>query len=206
MEKIKILIVDDDAIFVKMLKEYLEGYKIDGISLSVDGVATSMEAIKTAKIRKYDLMIVDYLIDDINGRQVVKKVREFDNSVSIIILTGHSDELPGKEALKSMDIQSYIEKSPLIDERIVIQIISIIKSIQHTKNLHKPLDFASMLKQLREQQNVSQEELASYCGVKRQQISNYELGQSKPSLDIAEKLADFFSVSIDYLLCRTKKI
>lgn len=62
--------------------------------------------------------------------------------------------------------------------------------------------FADMLKKLRETNKVSQEELAMFCGIKRQQVSNYELGISRPSLEIIEKIADFFDVTVDYLLCR----
>lgn len=65
--------------------------------------------------------------------------------------------------------------------------------------------FATRLKALRKSHNISQSELANCCGVKRQQISNYEIGQSKPSIDIAEKMADYFCVSLDYLLCRKSK-
>ncbi len=203
--KTRILIVDDDEVFVKMLKAYLNEYPIDGINLAVDGITSSSEAIEHIKEQKYDLLILDYLIDDMNGKQVVENIRKFDSNINIIILTGHSDQLPGKEALKYMDIQSYIEKTPLIEDKIFIQIMSIIKSIQHTKNSNKPIEFASMLKHLRELHNVSQGELAEYCGVKRQQISNYEIGQSKPSIDIAEKIADYFDISLDFLMCRTKK-
>lgn len=203
--KTKILAVDDDEVFVKMLRTYLSEYPIDGISLTIDGVTSSAEAIKFISERKYDLLILDYLIDEMNGKEVVEKIRQFDNNVSIIILTGHSDQIPGKEALRNMDIQCYIEKTPLVEDKIFIQIMSIIKSIHHTKNTTKPMEFASMLKHLRELHNISQGDLAEYCGVKRQQISNYEMGQSKPSLDIAEKLADYFDISLDFLLCRTKK-
>lgn len=203
--KTKVLIVDDDAVFVKMLKEYLTEYQIEGINLVVDVINSTSEAIELLKGGKYDLLILDYLIDDMNGKQVVEKIREFDTYINIIILTGHSDQLPGKEALKYMDIQSYIEKTPLVDDKLTTHIMGIIKSIHHTKDSNKPMEFASMLKHLREMHNVSQGNLAEHCGVKRQQISNYEMGQSKPSIDIAEKIADYFDVSLDFLLCRTKK-
>lgn len=203
--KTKVLIVDDDEVFVNMLKEYLTEYHIEGINLIVDGVYSSSQAIELLKERKYDLLILDYLIDNMNGKQVVEKIRGFDSNINIILLTGHSDQIPGKEALKYMNIQSYIEKTPLVEDKIVIQVMGIIKSIQHTINSNKPMEFSSMLKHLRELHNVSQGALADYCGIKRQQISNYEIGQSKPSIDIAEKIADYFDVSLDFLLCRTKR-
>ena len=65
--------------------------------------------------------------------------------------------------------------------------------------------FAKRLKQLRELYNVSQADLARYLKLNRAQVSNYEKGISKPSLDVIENIADYFGVSIDYLLCRTFK-
>jgi len=205
--KTKILIVDDDEVFVEILKEYLLQYKVNGINLFVDGLSSTSKALIALKEHKYDILILDYLIDEMNGKEVVEEIRKYDRNISIIILTGHSDQIPGKDALKLIDIQSYIEKTPDIENKILVQIMSIIKSIQHTKdnNTSKRFDFPTRLKQLRELHGVSQGDLANCCGIKRQQISNYELGQCKPSLDIAEKIADYFDVSLDYLLCRSKK-
>ena len=44
--------------------------------------------------------------------------------------------------------------------------------------------------------------MATYLDLNRAQVSNYEKGISKPSLDVIEKIADYFGVS-RYLLCRS---
>ena len=59
------------------------------------------------------------------------------------------------------------------------------------------------IKELREENNLSQEELASELGLSKGIISLYEQGKRKPSLDVLIQLSDFFKVTLDYLLCRT---
>ncbi|WP_213997003.1 helix-turn-helix domain-containing protein [Tepidanaerobacter syntrophicus] len=59
------------------------------------------------------------------------------------------------------------------------------------------------IKELREEAKISQAELASMLGVTQQALSNYENGLREPDLDTINKIANYFGVSIDYLLCRT---
>lgn len=58
------------------------------------------------------------------------------------------------------------------------------------------------LKQLREERGITQTELARQLGVVRSTICFYESGQHSPTPDMLIKLADFFGVSVDYLLGR----
>lgn len=60
--------------------------------------------------------------------------------------------------------------------------------------------FADILKQLRNQKGVTQEELAKAIYVTNSAISQYEANVSRPNLESLERIAKFFNVSIDYLL------
>jgi transcriptional regulator with XRE-family HTH domain len=61
------------------------------------------------------------------------------------------------------------------------------------------------IKKLRLAQNISQVELGKSLGVSKQCISNWENDNILPSIYMLIKLADYFSVSTDYLLCRDDK-
>ncbi|MBR1658134.1 MAG: helix-turn-helix domain-containing protein [Synergistaceae bacterium] len=65
--------------------------------------------------------------------------------------------------------------------------------------------FANMLKYLLSTRNIKQTELARSIGVKPNTISNYCNKVSQPDVDIIIKIAEFFDVSIDYLLTDTRK-
>lgn len=59
--------------------------------------------------------------------------------------------------------------------------------------------FAQRLKQLRNEKQVSQAELASALNISNRTISMYEQGNSTPNTELLAKIADFFNVPIDYL-------
>lgn len=59
------------------------------------------------------------------------------------------------------------------------------------------------LKFLREQKNISQVKLAMDLNVNQNSISRYETGQREADYATLIKIADYFNVSIDFLLERT---
>lgn len=50
---------------------------------------------------------------------------------------------------------------------------------------------------------MTQYEVAEKLGISRGQLANYEQGSRQPDYDMLEQLADFYSVTTDYLLGRT---
>jgi transcriptional regulator with XRE-family HTH domain len=63
--------------------------------------------------------------------------------------------------------------------------------------------FDKILKELREEKKLTQNEIAKLLNVSRASISAYENRTNDPSLDVLIRMADFFNVSLDYLLGRT---
>ena len=59
------------------------------------------------------------------------------------------------------------------------------------------------IRDLREDNDLKQRQLAEMLNCSQQVYSNYELGQRDIPTDILIKLADFYKVSIDYLLGQT---
>ncbi len=60
--------------------------------------------------------------------------------------------------------------------------------------------FSRRLKNLRENKELAQNELAKELYVNRSLICVYEKGKRLPSVDMLIKLSEFFEVSIDFLL------
>lgn len=59
------------------------------------------------------------------------------------------------------------------------------------------------LYKLRNEKGVTQKELASVLGVTIRTITNYENGSREPNIATLLALADYFDVSLDYLVGRT---
>lgn len=59
------------------------------------------------------------------------------------------------------------------------------------------------LKELREDKDLLQKEIAQAIGITQRNYSYFETGKTMLTEDILTKLADFYNTSIDYLLYRT---
>ena len=62
------------------------------------------------------------------------------------------------------------------------------------------MEFRERLFDLRRQAGLSQEELANLLGVTRQAVQKWEAGTSRPDMDNLVSLADYFKVSLDFLV------
>ena len=62
------------------------------------------------------------------------------------------------------------------------------------------MEFRDRLYQLRRGRGISQEELANAVGVSRQAVQKWEAGSSTPDLDNLSALAEYFGVTLDYLV------
>ena len=60
------------------------------------------------------------------------------------------------------------------------------------------------IRNLREDNDKLQVEMAAYLNVKQTTYSKYELGKINIPVDVLIKLADFYDVNLDYLVGRTK--
>ena len=60
------------------------------------------------------------------------------------------------------------------------------------------------LKELRKKKGISQLRLASDLNTTQNTVSRYETGEREPGIDELIKIADYFNVSVDYLIGRTE--
>lgn len=86
-EAMKILIVDDEKLLVKGIKFNFEqdGYTVE---TAYDGE----EALKLAKDKSIDLIILDLMLPKVDGLSVCQKIRDF-SRVPIIMLTAKADDI-----------------------------------------------------------------------------------------------------------------
>ena len=100
----KILVVDDEQYVCDFLEEFLamKGYKID-ITLS------GKEALAFVENKNYDLMLLDILMPDMSGLQVLEKMKEKKIEVPVIVVTGVKDNKIALEAI-NMGAVDYITK------------------------------------------------------------------------------------------------
>ena len=65
--------------------------------------------------------------------------------------------------------------------------------------------FSDRLKELRSERGLKQREMAELCGLKLRGYQQYEYAEAYPTVPGLLFLADYFNVSLDYLMGRTDR-
>lgn len=65
------------------------------------------------------------------------------------------------------------------------------------------MNFSGRLKELRQQADISQKDLAALVGISARAFRFYESGEREPNIATLITLADYFNVSLDYLIGRS---
>lgn len=82
----RILLVDDDKLLREVVGEYLSsrGYEVD---LAEDGA----NALAKRKGNKYQLVLIDHILQEMNGLELMKKIHAGDPGAVCLIMTGYQN-------------------------------------------------------------------------------------------------------------------
>src|SRR5688572_20340518 len=107
-----ILIIDDDMDLCTLLSRFLSknGYETDIAHTGSKGIAKFSE-------KKYDVVICDYRLGDMEGKEVVSALKKLNQQVIILVITGYSDIKTAVEVIR-MGAMDYIAK-PLIPDEVL---------------------------------------------------------------------------------------
>ena len=65
--------------------------------------------------------------------------------------------------------------------------------------------FGETLKDIRTATGHTQKDIAEHLGLSHRAYQSYELNAREPNLKVLSAIADYYNVSVDYLLCRSKQ-
>jgi len=108
----KILIIDDDLDLCTLLGRFLSknGYEVDAAHSGAKGIAKFSAG-------KFDLVICDYRLGDMEGIKVLTSLRQQNPGVKVLMITGYSDIKTAVEVIK-LGAFDYIVK-PLIPDEVL---------------------------------------------------------------------------------------
>ncbi len=92
------------------------------------------EAYKVLKIEKFDILILDYSINSEKKFEILKKIRELDEDLYIILVISSRISQVTLKKLKTIVIQGYCEKNDKLNQ-LPLFIESAIKSIDQMKTI-----------------------------------------------------------------------
>ncbi|MDO9548279.1 MAG: response regulator [Candidatus Marinimicrobia bacterium] len=123
MNKNRILIVDDEPNVCQFLAEYLE-FKGFETQISLSGMA----ALKILETDNFDAILLDLIMPEMNGLEVLEKIRQMKITIPVIIVTGVKDKNVADDAFKLGAID-FIPK-PIDLDRLEQSLIVNIKNLQ----------------------------------------------------------------------------
>jgi len=119
-QKLQIMIVDDEPIVGKRLKQALTKFGID-----VEVFEDSETAFKRLEEKNFDIVVTDVRMDKFDGIQILERVLERSDHTKVIIITGYATIEVAREALakgafdfiakpfKPNDLRAVINKAAL---------------------------------------------------------------------------------------------
>jgi DNA-binding NtrC family response regulator len=119
LPKGKILVVDDEADIRESLQALLEmeGYV-------VDLAASGAEGLRAVEARDYDLMLLDLMMPDLSGMEVLQEVRSHDRDLPVFLITAYGSTQVAVDALKA-GASDYFPK-PWENDKLLLEIERII--------------------------------------------------------------------------------
>lgn len=139
----KVMLVDDEKLILQGLENIIEWEEID-----LEIIATAQngeEALEIFKNKPADIIITDINMPIISGLELIKKIREINNEVRFIILSGYEDFNYAKTAIK-YGVDNYLLK-PIDEEELTNTLKGIVFNIgKLEKQLNEEFTKTSIIK------------------------------------------------------------
>ncbi len=121
----RVLVMEDEVNVARALEMILkeEGYE-------VDIATTGASALDRFNWKDFDLLIADLRLPDINGMEVIKKVRQEQPNTDVVVITGYSTVASAVEAMK-LGAVDYLAK-PFTEDELKKVIASTLKKREAT--------------------------------------------------------------------------
>ena len=110
MNRNKILIVDDEPNVCNFLSEFLD-YKGFEPTITLSG----KEALQQLESEDFDLVLLDIIMPEMNGFEVLERINQIGNKVPVIILTGVRDQNVANDSIE-MGAVDFISKPIDLDQ------------------------------------------------------------------------------------------
>jgi len=174
---IKVLVVDDDPQVCKTVGMILQehGYQVQSYN-------QPRQALQAVRKSPFDIALVDIKMPDLNGVELVEKLKAEDPRVAVLVMTAYPDIQTAAETMR-LGSRDYITK-PFHEE----QLLSAVERVAHAMGLiytnEQELNrlIGQRIRQERLKQSLTLRQLSERSELTTSQLSQVELGKNAASV------------------------
>jgi len=122
-KNIRVLCVEDNDDDFKIIQHSLK--KNMKAPVQVERVSNWRDGLSLARDKKFDVVLLDYLLPDMNGLEILDLIKKENLKIPVIMLTGGGDEHVAVDAMKG-GVSDYITKDDLNSEKLSESITRIV--------------------------------------------------------------------------------
>jgi signal transduction histidine kinase/DNA-binding response OmpR family regulator len=181
----KILIAEDNKQMQELLSMILEDYHLTFTS-------NGRKAMQALSANKFDMLITDYAMPEMDGEELVTKVKEMKLSLPIIVLTARADESAKLKMLR-LGVDMYMMK-PFLRQELI-------------HNIDRSLNLVHKMHQSKKELSKSEQEYINQHATAFNQALNEFVEENMRSYDFSvESIASHFNISKSTLNRRVKSL
>ncbi|QDG53116.1 response regulator [Persicimonas caeni] len=194
MRTIRILIIDDD----KDICEYMQ------LLLSQSGYEVTAEtdaraALELLKEEEFHVVILDIMMPELNGMELLERIRDFDSDIAIIIFTGYPSVDTAVTSMK-YNVSDYIKKPFDVDEfNQTLEKILREKGLLTDPEEQLLATIGKNIRRMRKDRNLTLKQMSRRTGLSVSLLSQIERAESSASVSSLYKLARALDVKLTQL-------
>lgn len=184
MRKIKILIIDDD----KDICEYMH-LLLSQSGYEVNTETSPRKALELLKEEEFHVVILDIMMPELNGMEVLEEIRKFDSDIAIIIFTGYPSVDTAVMSMK-YNVSDYIKKPFDVDEfNKTLEKILRDKGLLIDPEEQLLLTIGRNIRMARKNRSLTLKQMSRRTGLSVSLLSQIERAESSASVSSLFKLA-----------------
>lgn len=174
---IKVLVVDDDPQVCKTVNMILQehGYHVQAYS-------QPRQALQAVRKAPFDIALIDIKMPDLNGLELVEKIKAEDPRVAPIVMTAYPDVQTAAETMR-LGARDYITK-PFREEQLLGSVERIAQELGLIYTNEQELNrlIGQRIRQERLKQSLTLRQLSERSELTTSQLSQVELGKNAASV------------------------
>ncbi len=195
MSRLRVLIIDDDAKVCEYLQELLTPDGCDVVS--INDPDKGLAKLKTKEA--FHILILDLKMPNINGLQLLEKIRKVDKDIAAIILTAYPSLETATDAI-NLDVSAYMQK-PFSGEDMRATIARVARKkgivVRREDELH--ITIGKRIREIRREKSLTLKQMGRRTNLSVSLLSQIERAESSASVSSLFKVANALDVRIAHL-------